>query len=208
MQEMPSLVDAYRGRSHCSPSSGEIREALALLDKALSIDPEDAACRLERSQLLLKDHDLKALLEIWTQRSVVNSRICFGVVIASSPQTAAWRDRRCGKDFDAILKDHPEFTPALIGRSVVFVIRVTTTVLRKISKLATRNAPQDAQATEISYLLIKALLARRNERSTAMRFQWLQSYCLEPNHYEALRCRAGAYWYSECYVEACRILLI
>lgn len=202
IQQSPSLVHAYRGRSIVHRLKGENREALAMLDKALLLDPDDTDCRMDRSQILLTEDDLKRATK--DLDSVLSSLPDLLPALLSRAQLKLQLGKidDAQKDFDAILKSHPDFAPALIGRSVILDQLGEHERSQKDLEAATRGQPEKAQDIEVSRLLMKAILARKQEQYEAAVQATTEVIEIDPENYMAYRIRAGSYWYSDCFVEA------
>ena len=202
IRDAPTNPDAYRGRSLVHELAGEKRQALLMLDKALVLDPENASCRMNRSRLLMEDHDLKAARK--DLDSVLSSIPDLLPALLSRAQVRLqmgdFDDAQ--KDFEAILKDHPEFTPALIGRSVIWDQKGETDRSMEDLDAATRVSPENAEAIEISRLLMKTSLAHESEHFEESIRTASEIIEIDPDNYTAYRYRAGSYWYAELFVEA------
>jgi len=202
MRLAPHFVDAYRGRSLVHEKKNQHAEAMAMLDKALLLDPDDAACRLGRSRLLQADNDLQA------------ARADLDSVLSSAPDllpallSRAHLRLRLGqfdeaaKDFDAILRDHPEFTPALIGRSIVWDQQGDWNRSEQDRDAAAQALPESAEAMEVFRLILKSSIAQQNDRYDDAIQAATDATELSPDNETAYQIRAGAYWYSEQFVEA------
>jgi len=198
----PQCVDAYRGRSLVHEAKEQPQEALRMLDKALLLDPDDPACRLNRSNLLLADNDLAAARK--DLDSVLSSAPDLLPALLSRAHVRMYLGdlSAAQKDFDLILRDHPDCTPALIGRSVVWDSRGDRDRSMQDLDAAIQTSPEHAQSIEVSRLVTKASLADRNQQYDEAIHAASEAIELEPENYRARRCRAGAYWYSEQFVNA------
>ena len=157
---------------------------------------------MDRSQLLVSENDLKGATK--DLDSVLSSLPSLLPALLSRAQLKLHLGKidDAQKDFEAILKNHPEFTPALIGRSIVLDQKGEHDRSQEDLEAATRNSPEHAQAIEISQLLMKAYLAHKNEHFEAAIRASSDVITIDPANYTAYRCRAGSYWYSDCFVEA------
>jgi tetratricopeptide (TPR) repeat protein len=198
----PQCIDAYRGRSLVYEAKDQPQEALRMLDKALLRDPDDPACRLNRSNLLLAEDDLAAAMK--DLDSVLSSAPDLLPALLSRAHVRMFLGdlSAAQKDFDLILRDHPDCTPALIGRSVVWDSQGETDRSMQDLDAAIQTSPEHARSIEVSRLVTKASLAQRNQQYDDAIHAASEAIELEPENYQARRYRAGAYWYSEQFVNA------
>jgi tetratricopeptide (TPR) repeat protein len=105
-------------------------------------------------------------------------------------------------DLDAILKEDPDFAPALIGRSAIYQQQGDDEKSQEDLDAAVQLQPESAEETEFTRAVMSAhisFIQNRFEESIRASTQAIE---LDPSNETGYLRRAAAYWYSNQFAEA------
>lgn len=198
----PAMAEAYRGRAAVHQQRGKLDQAMADLNKAILLDPDNVASRLARSSLRLADNDADG------------ARADLDAALLAAPNLDAALFQRghlyltqgdyeaARRDFDAILRQQPDAPMAILGRSVAWEQAGDFDQSALDAAEAAQAAAPYAEEIELARLLMNASVADANEQYDKAIAYATEAIALSPDCLVAYRYRAGAYWYSDQFVEA------
>ncbi len=202
IRQAPAMAEAYRGRAAVHQQRGRLDRAMADLNKAILLDPDNVASRLARSSLRLADNDADG------------ARADLDAALLAAPDLDAALFQRghlhltqgdyeaARRDFDAILQQQPDAPMAILGRSVAWEQAGDFDRSALDAAEAAQAAAPYAEEIELARLLMNASVAHANEQYDKAIAYATEAIQQSPDCLVAYRYRAGAYWYSEQFVEA------